>query len=236
VIAVSEAMRRDVLRLFTVDPPRVVVIHNGVDPEQYQRTPDRTALERRDIQQPYVLFVGRISEQKGIFDLLQAARSVPDRLQVVLCATSPDTPELEARLRLAVEDHPRVRWIREMVPVPEVVQLYSHAVALVCPSVYEPFGVINLEAMACGTPVIASAVGGILEVVEDKETGLLVPPGRPDDLARAIVSLLDDPARARAMGMAGRRRVEARFTWARVAERTEQVYAGAIEDYRSGQR
>lgn len=236
VIAVSEAVRGDVLRLFTVDPARVVVIHNGVDPEQYQRTPDRAALDRRGIRQPYVLFVGRISEQKGIFDLLRAARSLPDRLQVVLCATSPDTPELEARLRRAVEDHPRIRWIREMVPVPEIVQLYSHAVALVCPSVYEPFGVINLEAMACGTPVIASAVGGILEVVENKETGLLVPPGRPEDLARAMVSLLDDPARARAMGMAGRRRVEARFTWARAAERTEQVYAEAIEDYRPGQR
>jgi alpha-maltose-1-phosphate synthase len=236
VIAVSEAMRRDVLRLFAVDPARVVVIHNGIDPEQYQRTSDRAALERRGIRQPYVLFVGRISEQKGIFDLLRAARNVPDYLQVVLCAASPDTPELEARLRRAVEDHPRVRWIPEMVPVPEVVQLYSHAVALVCPSVYEPFGVINLEAMACQTPVVASAVGGILEVVENKETGLLVPPGQPDDLARAIVSLLDDPARARAMGLAGRRRVEAHFTWARIAERTEQVYAGAIEDYRPGPR
>ncbi len=232
VIAVSEAMRRDVLRLFAVDAGRVVVVHNGVDPELYRRTPERASLERRGIREPYVLFVGRISEQKGIFDLLRAARSLPDHVQVVLCAASPDTPEIEARLRRAVEDHPQVRWIHEMVPAPEVIQLYSHAAAFVCPSVYEPFGVINLEAMACEAPVVASGVGGIPEIVEDRETGLLVPPGRPDDLARAIVSLLNDPTRARAMGAAGRRRVEAHFTWARVAERTERLYDEAIEHFR----
>jgi glycosyltransferase involved in cell wall biosynthesis len=125
-----------------------------------------------------------------------------------------------------------VRWINSMVPVEEIVQLYSHAAVFVCPSVYEPFGLINLEAMACETPVVASAVGGILEVVEEDVTGYLVPPGRPDDLATALRRVLDDPAAAQAMGRAGRQRVEARFAWARVAARTEQVYAEAIADFR----
>jgi glycosyltransferase involved in cell wall biosynthesis len=151
---------------------------------------------------------------------------------VVLCASAPDTPQIEERLRQEVDQHPNVRWINSMVPVEEIVQLYSHADVFVCPSVYEPFGLINLEAMACETPVVASAVGGILEVVEEDVTGYLVPPGRPDDLAAALRRVLDDPAAAQAMGRAGRQRVEARFAWASVAARTEQVYAEAIADFR----
>src|SRR5262249_51416971 len=224
VIAVSEAMRQDVLRLFTIDPARVVLIHNGVDPERYRRTPDRSALSRRGIREPYILFIGRISEQKGIFDLLRAADHFPDHVQLILCAGSPDTPEIAAQLGRAVREHPRIRWIDEMVPVSDVVQLYSHAAVFVCPSIYEPFGVINLEAMSCGTRVVATAVGGITEVVADGETGLLVPPGRPDELARAIVTLLDDPQRARSMGVAGRHRVLTHFSWDRIAERTIEVY------------
>jgi starch synthase len=220
-----------VLRLLAVDPARVVVIHNGVDPERYRRTADRSALGRRGIQEPFVLFVGRISEQKGIFDLLRAADSLPDPVQLVLCASSPDTPEIAARLDRATRERPRIRWIDEMVPVTDVIQLYSHAALFVCPSIYEPFGVINLEAMACETPVVATAVGGIPQVVADAETGILVPPGRPDELARAMLTLLGDPSRARAMGAAGRRRVEALFTWDRIAERTAQVYADAIRDF-----
>jgi starch synthase len=231
VIAVSHAMRADVLKLYSIDPARVVVIPNGVDPEQYRRTHDRAALARHRVRPPYVLFAGRISEQKGIFTLLDAARGLPDHVQIVLCAASPDTPELEARLRRVVAARPEVRWIPEMASVPELVQLYSHAAAFVCPSVYEPFGIINLEAMACETPVVAAAVGGIVEVVEDGRTGLLVPPGRPDELARAIRALLEDPARARAMGTAGHQRVHAHFTWARVAERTERLYREAIESF-----
>jgi len=234
VIAVSEGMHQDVLRLFAVDPARVVVIHNGVDPERYRRTSDRSALVHRGIREPYILFVGRISHQKGIFDLLRAAESLPDQVQLILCASAPDTPEIAAQLERATRDNPRVRWIDEMVPVTDVVQLYSHAAVFVCPSIYEPFGVINLEAMACETPVVASAVGGITEVVVDGETGLLVPPARPDDLARAIRALLDDPSRARAMGKGGRRRVEALFTWDRIAERTAKVYADALEDFSRG--
>ncbi len=232
VIAVSAQMCEDIRRHFTVDPARIVVIHNGIDPERFRRTARHDALDRHGVRPPYVLFVGRITDQKGIFHLLEAAAKLPPDVQVVLCASAPDTPEIEVRLRRAVEQHPNVRWINSMVPVEEVVQLYSHAAVFVCPSVYEPFGLINLEAMACETPVVASAVGGILEVVEEGTTGYLVPPGRPDDLAAALRRVLDDPAAARAMGQAGRRRVEARFSWASVAARTEEVYAEAIADFR----
>jgi alpha-maltose-1-phosphate synthase len=231
VIAVSAQMREDILRHFAVDPAKVVVIHNGIDPERFRRTERRDALERRSVRSPYVLFVGRITDQKGIFHLLEAARKLPPEVQVVLCAAAPDTPEIEQRLRRAVAEHPNVLWIGEMVPLEDVIQLYSHAAVFACPSVYEPFGLINLEAMACETPVVASAVGGILEVVEDGRTGLLVPPASPDDLAAAIRRVLGDAAFARALGQAGRRRVEERFSWASVAERTEQVYQDAIADF-----
>ena len=228
VIAVSSQMRADILAHFDVAPERVVVIHNGVDAEAFRRTEAREALARHRVREPYVLFVGRISEQKGIFQLLEAARSLPDEVTLVLCASSPDTPELAARLEAAVAGRPRVQWINAMLPVPEVAQLYSHAAVFACPSVYEPFGLINLEAMACGTPVVASRVGGIPEVVVDGETGWLVPPGDPSALAQALRGALADPARARRMGEAGRRRVEGHFSWDRIAERTLAVYADAI--------
>jgi starch synthase len=168
---------------------------------------------------------------KGNFYGSWWARRLPSGVQVVLCASSPDTPEIETRLTRAVEGRPELRWINQMLPVEEVTQLYSHAAVFTCPSVYEPFGLINLEAMACEAPVVASAVGGIPEVVEDGVTGLLVPPARPDDLAAALRLVLDDPARARVMGAAGRKRVEERFSWARVAERTERLYAEAIAGF-----
>ena len=233
VIAVSQAMRADVLEHFRVDPGRVVVLPNGIDLERYRRTAAAEALARHGVRPPYVLFVGRISEQKGIFHLLEAAQALPAGVQVVLCAAAPDTPELAERLRDAVAARPAVRWIDAMVPVPEVIQLYSHAALFVCPSVYEPFGVINLEAMACETPVVASAVGGILEVVVPDETGLLVPPAEPAALARAMRALLEDPARARAMGGAGRRHVERRFGWDAIAERTVALYEDAVAAFRS---
>ncbi len=231
VIAVSRQMRQDILAHFRVDPDRVVVIHNGIDPDLFRRTEAKDVLARRGVREPYVLFVGRITDQKGIFHLLEAAPKLPAGVQIVLCASAPDTPEIEARLKRRLPEHPNVVWIGEMVPVNEVVQLYSHAAVFVCPSVYEPFGLINLEAMACETPVVASAVGGILEVVEDGTTGLLVEPARPDALAAAIRGLLDDPGRRRAMGQAGRRRVEAHFSWASVATRTREVYEAAKADF-----
>jgi glycogen synthase len=232
VIAVSARMRDDILEHFDADPNKVVVIHNGIDPDRFVRVEARDHLERLGVKRPYVLFVGRITDQKGIFHLLDAAPELPAGVQVVLCASAPDTPEIEERLRRRLPDHPNVKWIFEMVPVEVVKQLYSHASVFVCPSVYEPFGIINLEAMACETPVVASAVGGILEVVEDGKTGFLVPPANPDALARSIRLLLDDPARARAMGRAGRTRVEDTFSWASVAARTQEVYGEAIDEFK----
>ncbi|HEX2437024.1 MAG TPA: glycogen synthase [Methylomirabilota bacterium] len=232
VIAVSHKMREDILEHFDADPARVVVIHNGIDPEQFKRTEARDALDRLGVREPYVLFVGRITDQKGIFHLLEASRRLPASVQVVLCASAPDTPEIEDRLRRTVAEMPQVRWINEMVPVPVVTQLYSHAAVFACPSVYEPFGLINLEAMACQAPVVASAVGGILEVVEDGKTGLLVPPAQPEALAAAITRVLSSPDLARSMGQAGRGRVEAQFSWTSIAERTEQVYAEAIAEFK----
>jgi glycogen synthase len=233
VVAVSEGMKRDILEHYDVDPERVAVIHNGIDPDQYSWTADREVLERYGVKPPYVLFVGRIADQKGIFDLIEASRSFPEGVQLVLCAASPDTPELEDRMKRAVEGREDVVWIYEMLESSETVQLYSHAQVFACPSVYEPFGIINLEAMGCGTAVVASGVGGILEVVVDGETGLLVPPSAPAELAAAVNRLLADPEEARAMGAAGRRRVEERFSWASVAARTAELYREAIEEFRT---
>jgi glycogen synthase len=232
VIAVSAQMRADILANFRVEPERVVVLHNGVDAQAFTRTERREALDRHGLREPYALFVGRISEQKGIFQLLEAARSLPESVRLVLCASSPDTPELLARLQAAVSGRPQIQWINAMLPVEEVVQIYSHAAVFVCPSIYEPFGIINLEAMACGTPVVASRVGGIPEVVVDGETGWLVEPGDPVALARALRMALADPERARRMGEAGRRRVEAHFSWDRIAALTMEVYQQAIDDHR----
>lgn len=232
VIAVSAQMRADILANFRVEPERVVVLHNGVDAKAFTRTERREALDRHGVREPYALFVGRISEQKGIFQLLEAARQLPEGVQLVLCASSPDTPELLTRLQTAVSGRPEIRWINAMLPVEEVVQIYSHAAVFVCPSVYEPFGIINLEAMACGTPVVASRVGGIPEVVADGETGWLVEPDDPAALAQALRIALADPQRARRMGEAGRRRVEAHFSWDRIAALTMDVYQQAIDDHR----
>ena len=234
IIAVSAQMREDILAHFRVDPSRVVVLHNGVDASAFRRTERRDALERHGVRAPYVLFVGRISEQKGIFPLLEAAAHFPPDVELVLCAASPDTPEIEARLAAAVAGRPRIRWINAMLPHDDVVQVYSHAELFVCPSVYEPFGLINLEAMACGTAVVASRVGGIPEVVVDGETGVLVPPGEPGALAAAVSALCGDPERAARFGAAGRRRVEAEFSWERIAERTLAVYRDAIANHEPG--
>jgi alpha-maltose-1-phosphate synthase len=217
VIAVSSQMRADIIAHFRIDPDRVVVIHNGVDADAFARTGRDEALARHGVRRPYVLFVGRISEQKGIFPLLEAVRGLPAGVQLVLCASSPDTPELLRRLEAAVAGRP---------------EIYSHAAVFVCPSIYEPFGLINLEAMACGTAVVASRVGGIPEVVVTDETGWLVEPGDPAALGATLGQALADPARARRMGEAGRRRVEAHFAWDRIAERTLTAYRDAIEAHR----
>ncbi len=247
VVAVSHGTRDDVLRHFNVRPERVHVIHNGIDVEEYRRTAAHDALVRYGIDpdRPFVLFVGRITHQKGIMHLVHAIPWLDPALQVVLCAGAPDTPELgremaEGVARIAAT-RPGVIWIREMVPRPDVIQLYSHAAVFCCPSVYEPFGIINLEAMACETAVVASAVGGIPEVVVDGETGLLVDPGFlpgtsdpadpaafAEELADAVNRLAADPALRERFGKAGRRRVESRFSWDAIARTTMGLYRSLL--------
>ncbi len=239
VIAVSEGMARDVLASYPeLDPSRVHVIHNGIDAEAYAPTDATDVLERHgvDASVPYALFVGRITRQKGLAHLLRAARDLPG--QLVLCAGAPDTPEIAAETADLVEQLQKARagvvLISEMLPKADVVQLLSHATVFVCPSVYEPLGIVNLEAMACGTAVVASAVGGIPEVVVDGETGLLVPYDEGDPrgfeagLAARVAELLADPDRAGAMGRAGRERAVTHFGWDAIARRTLELYRSVL--------
>ena len=247
VVAVSSDTREDVLRLFNVHPEKVHVIHNGIDLDEYQKVSSTDALRRHgvDPDRPYLLFVGRITRQKGIIHLAQAIRHMARDFQVVLCAGAPDTKEIALEMQAAVSaaqaEHGSVIWIQEMLGKKEIIELYSHAAAFCCPSVYEPFGIINLEAMACETPVVASAVGGIKEVVVDGETGILVPLElRPDsfepldseafekDLAGAVNRLMADPALRLRMGKAGRQRAEAHFSWRAIAQRTLSLYTGLV--------
>ncbi|MFF7111356.1 glycogen synthase [Streptomyces albogriseolus] len=233
VIAVSGAMRDDILDCYpALDPARVHVVHNGIDTSLYRPDPGTDALDRigLDRSRPYVLFVGRITRQKGVPHLLRAVRGVDPAAQVVLCAGAPDTPEIDREFRELYEELSRVRegvhWIPQMLPRPEVIQLLTHATVFACPSVYEPLGIVNLEAMACGTAVVASRVGGIPEVVDHGRTGLLV--DVDDDfeagLTRALDSVLGDPDTARTMGEAGRERAVTEFGWDAVARRTAGLY------------
>ncbi|MEU4466756.1 glycogen synthase [Streptomyces sp. NPDC024017] len=233
VIAVSAAMREDILGCYpALDPERVHVVHNGIDTSLYRPDHGTDALDRigLDRSRPYVLFVGRITRQKGVPHLLRAVRDIDPAAQVVLCAGAPDTPEIDQEFRELFGELSSVRdgvfWIPKMLPRPEVIQLLTHAALFVCPSVYEPLGIVNLEAMACGTPVVASAVGGIPEVVDDGTTGLLVPPGDGFEagLARAMDTVLGDPEAARRMGEAGRERAVGEFGWDAVARRTVRLY------------
>jgi starch synthase len=235
VIAVSQGMRDDILTCYpAVDPARVHVIHNGVDTEQYSPDPATDVLDRHGIDpdRPSVVFVGRITRQKGLPVLLRAASSFGPDAQLVLCAGAPDTPELEAEVTGLVDglraSRDGVVWIPGMLAKHEIVQILSHATVFVCPSVYEPLGIVNLEAMGCGAAVVASRVGGIPEVVADGETGLLVPPGDPARLAAAVNTLLDDRARAKEMGRAGRRLAVERFGWSTIAEQTARLYEQVV--------
>jgi len=280
IVAVSNGTRDDILKAYPeVDPNRIHVIYNGIDLLEYQYTPHQEALLKYgvDPHKPYVLFVGRITRQKGVTHLVDAIPYLPPGTQVVLCAGAPDTPEIASEMRAKVEavrkqtvgsQHAMLEvesdnqhnppghatatgdptgtghnivWIEQMVSKAEAIQLYSHCAVFCCPSVYEPFGIINLEAMACRAPVVASATGGILEVVVDGETGRLVPfaadpvttfPENPEqfsrDLAARITELLQDPARAKAMGEAGRKRVEEHFSWTAIAAQTIHMYEELI--------
>jgi starch synthase len=253
VIAVSNGTKADILRVYPeLKPEKVHVIYNGIDLTEYDKTSDTAALIKYGIDpaRPYILFVGRITRQKGVTHLVDAVRYLPRDTQVVLCAGAPDTPEIATEMRQKVAEvrasHPHVIWIEKMVSKPEAIQLYSHARVFCCPSVYEPFGIINLEAMACHTPVVASATGGILEVVVDGETGYLVPfepnattgfPAKPEqfarDLAAKLAELFDDPERCRQFGEAGRKRVEEMFAWSAIADQTIELYQKLIQTRRS---
>jgi starch synthase len=249
VIAVSHAMRADILRCYpAIDPDRVHTVHNGIDTTAWAPVtdPDRVRTHGVDPDRPSVVFVGRITRQKGLPLFLRACRQLPPDVQLVLCAGAPDTPEILAEVEALVDELATTRdgvvWIREMLPRADVVALLSAATAFVCPSIYEPLGIVNLEAMACETAVVATATGGIPEVVLDGETGLLVPieqatdgtgtPLDPDqyvaDFAEALTSIVSDPDRAAAMGRAGRQRAIASFSWAAIAGQTAELYASLV--------
>jgi starch synthase len=240
VIAVSNGMREDVLRVYpALDPSLVHVIRNGIDTDVwYPAGPVRTGSALAELgvdpNRPIVAFVGRITRQKGVPHLVAAAHQFSPDVQLVLCAGAPDTPEIADEVRTAVAELARNRtgvfWIREMLPIDSIREILSAATVFVCPSVYEPLGIVNLEAMACATAVVASDVGGIPEVIADGITGLLVrydaddPAGYQTGLAKAVNELVADPARAERYGRAGRQRCIEEFSWAHVAEQTLGIY------------
>jgi glycogen synthase len=249
IVAVSRSMKEDVAALYGVNRDKVRVIHNGIDIEEYQPTWDASVLRELgiDLDRPYILFVGRITRQKGIVHLVRAIEHIQPGTQIVLCAASPDTEELRLEMETGVQrarsrGAHRVVWIDHPVPKAKLIPLYTQAAVFVCPSIYEPFGIINLEAMACSTPVVASAVGGIPEIVQPGETGLLVPidpvspesaePADPDrfarDLADAVNRLLTDPALRRRMAESGLQRVRERFSWRSIAKQTFELYRSLI--------
>jgi starch synthase len=248
IIAVSNETKEDVLKHFNVDKEKIKVIYNGINLEEYVVTEETSTLERYGINKskPYVLFVGRITKQKGIIHLVNAIKYIAADTQIVLCAGAPDTPEIAKEMQDSVNEVKKTRnnviWIAEMLPKKEVIQLYSHADVFCCPSIYEPFGIINIEAMACKTAVVASAVGGIKEVVVHGETGLLIPleqqneapfePVNPDkfsrDLAEGINKLINDKALREKMAVNSRKRVEDYFDWIAIAKQVEDLYASLI--------
>jgi alpha-maltose-1-phosphate synthase len=256
VVAVSNAMKEDVQTLYGVAPNRVRVIHNGIDPDEYRPRPAPATLRRLGVDPavPIVLFVGRITRQKGILHLVRAIKYLRPGLQIVLCAGAPDTEAIATEMTALVAEAKRasddeIIWIPEMLPKEDVISLYTHASVFVCPSVYEPFGIINLEAMACETPVVAAAVGGIPEIVVPGETGLLVPldaeggdspePRDPEAFSRALAAgvneLMASSDRWLGMGKAARARVLEHFSWAHIASVTLDFYRQLIEE-RKGAR
>jgi starch synthase len=248
IVAVSKETKADVLRLFDVPADRVHIIYNGIDPQEYHSAGGQNDLSAHGIDptQPYLLFVGRIARQKGIIHLVNAIKFLDPGFQVVLCAGAPDTPEIAAEMKAAVAAaqalRPGIIWIEQMVSKPTAIELYAHAAVFCCPSIYEPFGIINLEAMACETAVVASAVGGIKEVVIHGETGFLVPleqmtespyePVHPEqfsrDLAARINELIADPAMRTRFAQAGRQRAVDHFSWGAIARETLDLYESLL--------
>jgi alpha-maltose-1-phosphate synthase len=235
VVAVSDGMRADIMTAYPeISAERIRVIRNGIDTSEYHPDPNTDVLERYGIDtgRPYVIFVGRITRQKGVPVLLRATSGLVPEAQLVLLAGAADTPEQLTEVTELVDGLRATRsgvfWIPEMLPKREVIQLLTHATVFACPSIYEPLGIVNLEAMACGTAVVGSRTGGIPEVVADGETGLLVPAGEPEPLAVALNTLLGDPDRAEAMGQAGRKRAVAEFGWPAIAAQTADLYAELV--------
>ena len=252
VVAVSADTKADVLRLFNVPESKVRVIHNGIDLNEFKAVNSDAVLAKYGIDplRPYMLFVGRITRQKGILHLANAIRHMSKDFQIVLCAGAPDTPEIAAEMRCKVDEaqalHGSVIWVESMVAKQDLIALYSRAAVFCCPSVYEPFGIINLEAMACETAVVASAIGGIPEVVVPEETGILVPLAlkhgtfEPQDseafekgLAMGVNRLMSDEALRVRMGLAGRRRAEQHFSWSSIAAKTHQLYSELLQSRKS---
>jgi starch synthase len=250
VIAVSDGMRRDILRSYPfLDESRVSVVHNGIDLERWKPTQNVELLRALGIDpaRPSVVFVGRITRQKGLPYLLRAAAQLPKEVQLILCAGAPDTPEILAEVREGVTELQKERtgviWIEELLSQPDLSAVLTAATTFVCPSIYEPLGIVNLEAMACGAPVVGTATGGIPEVIDDGITGRLVPivqaddgTGTPldpqkfvDDLARILGEVLSDPVAAKRMGAAGRLRAERDFGWGAISKRTQEIYAGVLK-------
>ena len=249
IIAVSDGMRRDILRSYPfLDEQKVSVVHNGIDLTTWVPTenPELLAKLGIDASRPSVVFVGRITRQKGLPYLLRAAAQLPKDVQLVLCAGAPDTPEILAEVRAGVaalqQERTGVIWIEELLSQPDLSAVLTAATTFVCPSIYEPLGIVNLEAMACGAPVVGTATGGIPEVIDDGVTGRLVPieqaddgTGTPldpqkfvDDLARILTEVVSDPIAAKAMGAAGRKRAERDFGWAAISKRTQEIYASVV--------
>src|SRR5262249_36208843 len=224
IVAVSAKSRAEIVAHFSVPPERVAVIHNGIDLETWKPSSAATTRQAYGIEGDYILFVGRTSHQKGMVHLLDAMKHVGPDVRLVCCTSAPDTPEIEQEIAARVKKTPRCLWINTLLREEQYIELYSNCAVFACPSVYEPFGIINLEAMACERPVVASAVGGIPEVVGPGTTGLLVPPADPRALAEALNHVLRNRSMARHMGRAGRRRVEQHFSWTSIAGHTQRMY------------
>ena len=232
VIAVSQGSKEDILKYYNIPEEKAEVIYNGIDLNQYQKTDRNIARKKYGIEGKYILFVGRISRQKVITYLIDAVKYLPKDIKVVLCASSPDTQEVLEEVEQKVKLYDNIIWINKMVEKEEIIELYSNAEVFVCPSIYEPFGIINLEAMACKTPVVASATGGIKEVVVHEETGFLVEPGNSEELAKYINILLNNKDLAVKFGENGRKRVEEMFSWESIAKKTYEMYKDVIEKYK----
>jgi glycogen synthase len=233
IIAVSRHSRDHILSMFDVNPQKVTVIHNGIDLDLYRRVQTNATRNAYGIGDDYILFVGRVSRQKGIEYLIDAVPHIDPTVQLVCCTSAPDTQEFEQEIAAKIADQPRIVWINSLLREDQYVELYSNARVFVCPSVYEPFGIINIESMACETPVVASRTGGIVETVVDGETGILVEPGDPGEIATAVNRLLRDREMADAYGRNGRKRVEQYFSWSSIAAQTNQLYRDVIEEWRA---